>query len=287
MYPRPDERHALFDLYDSTWPGLAVRIREAERLGWPWHDVTMPFVAWDGEVAVAHVGVICLPVILDGHNTALAGIHAVCTRPSHRGRGLCRQLMQQALAHIDAHYETTFLTTGHGTLYEPFGFRRVPECRACVPAPTRRQGQPVRALTDSPEDLHTLRRLLVSAAPTSSRLGMRESGWALIINEVLGTGGLKRLFYAESLDAMVAIQQKHKDRRLVLLDLAAPALPTLDALLACIPGDWNEVELAFPADRLAPDAKPLAYDNDDDRLLIRGPWPLKAPATTLPPLRRC
>ena len=145
MYPSPSMLAPILDLYSTTWPRLPDRIATSNALGWVWQDASVPFVAWadgpDGtRRALSHVGLLPVPLRIAGQDTLWAALHAVCTRPSHRGQGLSRPLMQAALDHIDRSplpFAGTFLTTDQPALYTRYGFRVVPEHRFRLAAPLR------------------------------------------------------------------------------------------------------------------------------------------------------
>ena len=88
----------VYALFETSFPGLPAGVERAAAVGVPWPSVTTPFVWFDGEEAVSHVGVLMQPMRLNGEDRLVAGIHAVCTRPSHRGRCLARRLLAGAWA---------------------------------------------------------------------------------------------------------------------------------------------------------------------------------------------
>lgn len=48
----------LFDLIDTSFPGLCQASRSCPGLGPPWEEQSTPFVRFDGDVAVSHIGVL-------------------------------------------------------------------------------------------------------------------------------------------------------------------------------------------------------------------------------------
>jgi GNAT superfamily N-acetyltransferase len=129
LYSNPDDRSVLYGLFDVIWRGMATKLETAARFGWQWDMLTTPFVSRAEGRIVSHVGVLDLPVRLGGRDMHVAGVHAVCTHPSHRRRGHFRAAMEEALAFIDARWSTAKLHTDKPWLYEPFGFRVVPQHR--------------------------------------------------------------------------------------------------------------------------------------------------------------
>jgi GNAT superfamily N-acetyltransferase len=266
LYADPVERAALYRLLGTAWPRLPGKLEVAARFGWRWDDVTTPFVSRADGRAVAHVGVLDVPTRLGGRELHAAGVHAVCTDPAHRRRGHFRAAMQDALAFVDARWSVARLHTDQPWLYEPFGFRVVPQHRFRV---ERRGGAGGgRAVTEA--DLPAIRALLASRAPISDRFAARDPGWLFGIDEVLWTGGLEHLFLVGEPPLLVACEVV--DGALRIHDVAAREVPALDAVLAAAPSAFSAVELWMPADRLAPAAEPLPSP-DPELLMVRGDWP--------------
>jgi GNAT superfamily N-acetyltransferase len=285
MYHDPDGRHRIYELLGLVWPGMAETLALAERYGWNWHDIDTPFVSWEDDRAVSHVGLLCMPVLADGETRAFGGIHAVCTHPRYRGQGRSRRLMEAALEEADRRFATTFLTTGQPGLYERYGFRAIRESRVVLPAPPILPATPARELSDSPADVATLRRLLQDRVPVSRRLYARDSGWLVGINALLHGRDLRMLRLAEDLDAIFACSVK--GRRLHLFDVFSLELPSLEEIRRRIAEPHDEVVLHVGWDRLAPSATPEPITEEDDFLMVRGAWPLSEGPFLLPLLNRC
>jgi GNAT superfamily N-acetyltransferase len=126
MYVDPVKRESMFGLLDDGFPTIAARIAAAADAGFVWEDVTEPFVRFENDVAVSHVGVIEHRVLLDGHDTVVAGVHAVATRSDHRNRGLARECLNDAMHWIDDRFGVSKLATGVPAVYAPHGFRTLP-----------------------------------------------------------------------------------------------------------------------------------------------------------------
>src|SRR5690606_14697780 len=126
LYRQPRTRAELLAALGSAFPSVPAKIDAARALGWDWDAVTTPFVdRVDGHI-VSHVGVLEVPLRLDGRAVRVAGIHAVCTLPAFRRRGCYRRAMERALAFVEPRWELAQLYTSQPALYEPFGFRSVP-----------------------------------------------------------------------------------------------------------------------------------------------------------------
>lgn len=285
-YADPERRSQIYALLASVWPHLAEGIPRAERWGARWHEVSSPFVRFDGETAIAHVGVIFIPLTVAGEAVEVAGIHAVCTHPAYRGRGYSRALMEAALSFCDARVATALLTTAEPELYTRYGFRLVPQHlfeadlapRAAAPAP-RRLSLEVEA------DRALLDHLLARRAPASQRLGVREPGWLFKIDVSLWAEIIEHIYYLEDLECVVVYRVE--GRTLRIYDLVARRLPPLEALLARIGGHAERIELFLTPDRLQADGLRPEPLPGDDHLMVRGPFAAEGQPLILPPLARC
>lgn len=281
LYADPARRAAIHALLDATWPGLSARVRLAASLGWDWHAVSTPFARFVGDEAVGHVGLIDVPVVIDGEELVFAGLHAVCVRPEHRGRGLARALLAEALAAADERGATAVLYTDKPGVYTPHGFRVVPQHFAIVDRPAWRGGRLVPLAHTRPDDVARVAAAVAGRAPLSRVFASRDPGWLFGIDECLASGGFSRLYDAPELGAVVAFETRGDE--VLLLDVVAAELPPLDAVLAALPGD-GPVTLCFSPDRF--DASPRWVEGawDGDRLLVRGPLAVEARRFMAPPL---
>ncbi len=279
-------KDAIVALLGRVYPTLPASIATARRLGWYWEDISTPFVEWDGERPASHVGVLLLPSLVCGQGRGVAAIHAVLSDPDLRGRGHFGRAMERALDFTDRHTDLACLCTDQPALYERYGFRLHQERCGVIPVPPAAPG-PLRKLGESPDDLALLRRILCERAPLSFVWSTRDTGWMVAFNEVLASGGLKRLWYAEDLDAVLAAEVR--DGVLLVLDVLAATLPPLDLLLGRYPDRSATVaHLYFSPDRLAwgCDARAITYAGDE-LLMLRGEWPFGDRPVMLPGMSRC
>jgi hypothetical protein len=200
----------------------------------------------------------------------------VATDADHRGRGHARALLDAAVAWAAPRYDFLVLTTEIPRMYEPFGFRVVPEHRFV--APWRRgapRGTPFRPLDrDDPRDVARLRRLLDARDPVSRRLGIRSERPVFLFDEAL-----RPLHVAEDLDAVASYGVK--DGVLDLWDVLASRLPALEDVLARVREPFAEVVLHVTPDRLAPGAPFVPRtpwtEEEVDLLMVRGELPVEGP----------
>lgn len=236
-------------LLGRVWPGLPAGVARAGALGFAWTAASTPFVRREGGRVVGHVGLVELPLVIGGRPVAVGSIHAVCTDPERRRRGLGRALLREALAEADRRFETVVLTTLIPDFYAPFGFRSVREHAFTRPRPSgRRPPAPGgRPLTEAPEDLRLLRRLLGGRAPVSERCGSREAGVVFAIGLMLTWGDLSRVRYHAGLDVVTV--HEVREGALVLYDVVGAVIPPLEDLSAAIGADVDRVVTYFAPDR--------------------------------------
>ena len=277
----PDLSSRVLALLDDAFPGFAESQRIARSRGLRWEECTTPFVVEESGSVVAHVGVLELPLVVDGRAVLAGGVHGVATRIEHRGRGLMRKLMDEALLHCEEHYETVVLTAGMPDIYTKFGFRTVPEHRFVLDAPPPVGTDAWRPLDlAASSDLSLLHRLLRERSSVSNVLG--------VVGELpvfLFKTARASLACFPALDAIVWFTRK--DGTLRLHDVIARDIPPLREILARVSGPVSRVECYFVPDRLDASfrAEPWLVDGEES-LMVRGPFVERGPAI-LPRSARC
>ncbi|MEZ6018354.1 MAG: GNAT family N-acetyltransferase [Planctomycetota bacterium] len=264
----PDELPALTRLLDETWRGLAVKQARAHTLGADWWAHTTPFVdRADGEI-VAHVGVLSIPMVQQGRRVEVAGIHAVCCAPRFRRQGRIRALLAEALSFAERAHPTQVLLTDQPAVYESAGFRVVPQHRFELELDDTAPRGLRRLDPEDPLDLACLHGLLARRAPTSKRLGVVEPGWLFIIDEVLATGDLTRLYRDTAGEVIVAAEPSEEG--LLVYDIVfAGTPPPLRELLGGIASGAASAWLHFAPDRFDVHAQAVPWA-PPDALMVRG-----------------
>ncbi|MBW4575110.1 MAG: GNAT family N-acetyltransferase [Aphanothece sp. CMT-3BRIN-NPC111] len=287
----PSLSDRLFDLLETVFPEIGLRqlANIGRKLGAPWESASVPFMKFEEGRAlaqsipriIAHVGVVELPLCVMGQPLKVGGIHAVATHPEFRRRGHYRDCMEAALEYCKTRYETLVLTTSQPELYQPFGFRVVPEFAFMVPCDHSGQKDSFRVLNlQDVNDCTLLHRLLDTRIPVSDVVGVYSEKAVFLVNEAS-----RPLYYAEDLDALVVIEQE--DDRLQLFDVIANHSLSLADILKCISHPVNEVILYFSPDRLNVQAKAIPYVLDDAYLMIRGSFAAEGQPFMLPRSARC
>jgi predicted N-acetyltransferase YhbS len=255
----------VLPLLDAAFPGFAGRESLARRHGLRWEDCSTPFVEEEGGSVVAHVGLLALPLVVEGRRIVAGGLHAVATRSDRRGRGLARALLAEAVAEGRRRHETLLLCASVPGLYREAGFRVVPESRFVLDAPPPAGRDEWRPLDcDDPADLARLHRLLDERAPVSGRLGVVAERDVFLFDAARSP-----LACFPDLDLVAWMARDGTTLR--IHDLLAREVPSLPELVGRIAGPIDRVEVAFTPDRLGAGFVP-APTEPDDLLMALGPF---------------
>ncbi|NJR40211.1 MAG: GNAT family N-acetyltransferase [Leptolyngbyaceae cyanobacterium CSU_1_4] len=250
-------------------------------LGASWEAASTPFMKFEGGKAIAHVGVLELPLWIMGQPVQAAGIHAVATHPKFRRQGHYRDCIEAALEYCNTRYKTLILTTPQPELYYPFGFRRVLESAFTVSCKVTPQKDGFRVLNLHHENDRTLlHRLLDTRRPISNVVGVLSEKPVFLVNEAS-----RPLYYAEDLDTLVVMEQEGD--RLHIFDVVADHALSLIEILRCIPDPVKEVILYFSPDRLEPKAQAIPQVLENAYLMVRGSFAAEGQSFMMPRSARC
>lgn len=283
-YPTdPHLRSSTLELLGSIWTRLPSAVGRARTWGSDWYEVSTPFVHTIDERVVAHVGVLEIPMVLDGAPRTVAGIHAVCTLSGERQRGHVRAMMERALAWVDARYETALLWANDPSIYGRFGF--VGQEESIFVGPVRGGPSMLHPLSlDRPDDVALIRDHLARRSAVSQRTGTTESGWLALIDLALWSPG-PSLAYIPALECVVVYGVR--ERFLDLYDVIAERVPPLAELAARMGEGIDTAVVYFSPDLL--DAPQLAAEPTVlvDTLMVRGPWLGDERPFACSPIARC
>lgn len=228
----------------------------------------MPFGYFDADgTCIANFSAFSMPVMVEGRPVKAAGFQSGAVRPEWRGRGLYRDLMNRAFAWCDARgFEVGLLLTDKPALYEPYGFRVLPQHKFAGRPPPIRPPAPARRLSlENAADIGLLKGMLFNRVPVSERFAVVSQAEMFLLNGVFDTD--VRLDYLEAFDAVVA--WKEDGRTVQLLDIAGRTIPPLGDIVAALGVMPDRVEVCFPPDRLGWQGTPEVYASDTS-LMIRG-----------------
>jgi predicted N-acetyltransferase YhbS len=119
----------MLKLLDSCFPGLMANTQRCEQIGFSWQKISRPFLKEDNGEIISHVGLLEYPLCINGKKLEIAALHAICTKASHRSRGIATELLKEALEWADQRHQATILFTEIPSFYEKFGFRTLQEHR--------------------------------------------------------------------------------------------------------------------------------------------------------------
>jgi predicted N-acetyltransferase YhbS len=272
----------LFELLEIVFPGISSLADTIATLGVSWEAASTPFVCFEGEKVIAHVGVLEIPLVVMGKQMVVGGIHAVSTHPEFRRRGYYRQIMTEVLSYCDDRYQTLILTTSQPELYAPFGFRVISE-RAFTAKPTSTSKLNSFRILDlqNSVDRSLLNRLLDERESVSQVVGVVKEKAVWCFYEATNP-----LYYAEDLDVIACFELEGD--RLNLFDVVAPEICSLDAIVQRIDRQIDEVEIYFSPDRLEVEyqAYPHIFEGDS-LLMVRGNFAAENQQFMLPRSARC
>jgi GNAT superfamily N-acetyltransferase len=273
-YPSdPSLRAAVLELFGSVWPWLPGAITLAGRWGADWYEASTPFVEREGARAVAHAGVVPVVFAAEGRELVAGGVHAVCTAPDRRGRGLMRRALERALAFADARYETVVLWTEEPALYVRHGFvaRAELQFEAALARGSGRAGGGRALALDRTDDLALLRAALARRTPVSGLCAARDPGGHFLIDLAIQRAIDPRgpaIDHLPELGSVVV--HRRRGAVWVLEDVVADVLPPLAALADRLAGDAAAVEVLFTPDRLDAPSLRAAPRPPPSTLMVRG-----------------
>ncbi len=276
----PRLANQVLPLLDLSFPTIVPWLENAKALGSDFFQVSTPFLRFEGDQVVTHLGVIEIPLVIDGRDTIVSDMHAICTHPDFRGRGYSRAVMEEAMEWCAACSAATVLFTGRTFLYERYGFRAVRESRFVARGPWpigQSKKTPLRTMDlHQPDDLAILRRLLAERAPVSQRLGVIHEHAAFLFNAVNQT-----LYHAEGSDFIVVMETE--DATLRLYDVVARRMPTLAEVMDHVETPIDRVEVYFTPDCLEADfiAEPHVLDGGS-YFMVRGDLNFQGQPVMLP-----
>lgn len=254
---------ALAGLLEDTFD---IDVTIMDRLGGP-DPTTVPF-GWFDETGtcIANISAFSMPLVINGAFVRAAGLQSGAVRPSHRGRGLYRNVMEAAIDHCDAEgVEAILLLTDTPDLYGRYGFRTLAQHHFTGPAPTGGTAGQVRRLDMANDaDITLLRRLLEGRRPISDRFAPLRQLEMFLFNASLMPD--LRLDLIE--ENTVIAWQAGLDGSLDLTDIVSAQIPSLADIVASLKIEAASVTVRFAPDHLAWDGEAV-LDEGEMVLMLR------------------
>jgi GNAT superfamily N-acetyltransferase len=256
---------ALADLLQDTFH---IDIRALDGLG-GMDPSSMPFAWFDAQgVCAANFSAFSMPMMVNGTPRKTAALQSGAVRPEHRGKGLYRDLMRRAIAWIDTEgFELSILYTDKPAIYEPYGFKIMPQHKFIGPAPKAGATPAARRMNmDVPHDVAILLDLINTRAPASMLLSPLSHPAMFLVNAFWDRSIC--LSHMENRDAVIA-WRIGEGSVFQLLDIVAPAIPPISLIIAALNTDAESAECFFSPDLLDWDASAVI---DENRLpfMVRG-----------------
>jgi predicted N-acetyltransferase YhbS len=211
-----------------------------------WNDDYICYSFADGERIVANVSINKMKLLLDGRICHALQLATVMTDPEYRNRGLCRKLLETALAHHESAHEFTYLYANASVqdYYPRFGFAQKRLTRITAKAETAGfMRHPVRQLDiRNPRDWELIRKLTAERTAPSSRCAVLNGdnifAW-YCLNEFP-----QELYYLEDQEILV-VCRKTGDTLLLLDVVSRRGVGISDFIGSFAEGDQVHIEFDF------------------------------------------
>ncbi|OBZ96921.1 acetyltransferase [Pararhizobium polonicum] len=260
----------------AAWAGLVALLQDTfgidvgiqDRFGGP-DPTSMPFGYFDGSGAcVANFSAFSMPLMIEGRRVKAAGFQSGAVRPEWRGRGLYRDLMRRAFGWCDTQgFELALLLTDKPALYQPYGFKVLPQYQFSGPPPAHAglAGSSRALLLDDPDDLALVMRVLRERTAVSSAFSVAAQAEMFLLNSHFDPD--IRLAHLEQSGAIIA--WRSGEAAFQLLDVAGRTIPPLSVILAALDQRPGRIEVCFPPDRLGWQGTPEPFVSYTS-LMVRG-----------------
>ncbi len=172
-----------------------------------------------------------------------AALHGVCVKEAFRRRGIFTALMQEAMLHVNQHYDLAFLFADQERLYDPFGFQKLDEFDFLLENVTvsRAPHKLRKLILVEPADLNLMHDLLLKRLPISHRFGIIKEQVILLLDALS-----KPIYYSDAHRALIAYDIK--DETLYVKDIVFTQPVDLHEMIALIPEHHSKIVLQFCPD---------------------------------------
>jgi len=232
------------DLIDSIFPGIKKIAITGMKYHACWDKNSSPFIIEEKGEIIAHLGIIPLDIILNRKSIRVAALHGICVKESFRGKGLFKQLMQEALIYIENNFDASLLFTDQPDLYKRYNFTVLPEYDFVVNADDSvKVKTDLRTLSlDNPDDFKIIHRLLSDHLPLSNQMSVINETTIFILDTLD-----KKIYFSPYLNALI-IYEVMLDT-LYIKDILSQKKYKLNEMISLIPENFNKVVLQFCPDK--------------------------------------
>ncbi len=275
----------LFDLcmilLDKVFPGCKAFAKQGEKLGALWSETSMPFIVEDEGKIIAHLGVIPLNFILNGKNLRIAALHGICVEPEHRGKGLFKNLMAEALDYCQQHFDSVILFTDKPKLYFSFGFKVIEQSDFVVNhKKTDSENSDLKKLDfNNPDDFKILIEMLNKHIRLSNSVEVEQK--SLFILNMMD----KPIFYSKKLETIISYTVSNNI--LFIEYLLTKEKHSLKKIAASIPEKFDKIILQFCPDQF-PECEFLTIPTPaEDKIMVLDSFNFEGKLFRYPEPYRC
>lgn len=206
----------------------------------------IPYTMFDGEMAVANVSCNKMEIMCDGNAVKCIQIGTVMTHPDYRGRGLCRQLMEEVLADFtDRQCVFLFANKTVTDFYPLFGFEKA-DYYTFTKGIVSKKGDFYRLDMDNPADVALLKRCYNETNPFSRLQAIKDFDLLMFY---CSSFMKKRVYYSPAMDAVVIMDTDGNE--VTIYDIYCDKNKDIDKIVSmAVPSTATKVVFGFsPADR--------------------------------------
>lgn len=276
----------LFDrcinLVDSIFPGIKNAAMTGIKYNARWDKISSPFIIEQNGEIIAHLGVIPLDIILNKKKRRVAAIHGICVKESFRGRGLFKQLMQEALIYIENNFDASILFTDQPDLYRRYNFTVLPEYDFTTNIDyTVKMDSDLRTLSlDNPHDLKIMQGLLSDHLPISNQMSLVNETTIFVLDTLD-----KKIHFSHHLNAIIIYEIIESN--LYIKDILSQKQYMVSEIIAVIPESFNKVILQFSPDKFSNELFQPILANPECSIMVSDNFNFKGEFFRYPETHRC
>lgn len=234
------------DLIDSIFPGIKSVATTGMKYGARWDKVSSPFIIENNGELIAHIGIIPFNLMLNQKTQHVAAIHGICVKEEFRGKGLFKQLMQEALKYIVNNFDAAILFTDKPDLYKPYHFSVLPEYDFILNLPDiNKIDSNLRILSlENVNDLKVIQDLLSDHLPLSNQMGLVNETTIFILDNLN-----KKISFSSKFNVIIVYEITNNI--LYVKDILTKQQYRLSDIIELIPENFDKIILQFCPDKFS------------------------------------
>lgn len=243
----PQLFECCMDLINEVFPGCKEFALKAMKYNASWSEASTPFIIEEKGEIIAHAGVLPITLMLNGKKHHTAAIHAVCVKPTYRGKGYFKQLMQEVMQYTKNTFDSSILFTTKPYLYKSYPYTAMlPEYDFIVSENIRSKAEnaDLRILNlDNTDDLNLIHHLLSTRIPLSNQFSVmgKNANTLFVFNTMHGS-----LYYSDKLNAIIVFETINNT--LYIKEIISQKSHQLVDIIRLIPNTFDKVILQFCPD---------------------------------------